>query len=364
MLRKFLLPLIAILGLLLALRTVAAGAKPVAVSPPVADPARAPYGTTIAGAGIVEARSRNIAIGTPLAGIVAEVSVQVGDVVKLGAPLFRIDDRELRAHLEVEHAAQAAAQAEVARLESLPRLEDVPPAEARVAAAESLVADWTEQLHLAESLSDKRAISAEEINRRTFGLKGSAARLAEERASLAQLKAGAWAPELAIARAKAGSAAASAHSVEVELERLVVRAPLDCTVLQVNVRKGEFAPSGALSEPLVLVGDISVLHVRVDIDENDAWRLAPGAAARAYVRGNSQLSTELGFVRVEPYVVPKRSLTGDSTERVDTRVLQAIYSFDPKSLPVYVGQQMDVFIEAHESAGTRMTTDTPKAGGK
>jgi hypothetical protein len=49
---------------------------------------------------------------------------------------------------------------------------------------------------------------------------------------------------------------------------------------------------------------------------------------------------------VEPFVVPKKSLTGDSTERVDTRVLQGLYSFDPKSLPVYVGQQMDVFIEA------------------
>jgi HlyD family secretion protein len=46
-------------------------------------------------------------------------------------------------------------------------------------------------------------------------------------------------------------------------------------------------------------------------------------------------------------VVPKKSLTGDSSERVDTRVLQLLYSFDPKSLKnVYVGQQMDVFIEA------------------
>jgi hypothetical protein len=46
-------------------------------------------------------------------------------------------------------------------------------------------------------------------------------------------------------------------------------------------------------------------------------------------------------------VLPKQSLTGDSSERVDTRVLQAIYSFDPKTMKnIYVGQQMDVFIEA------------------
>jgi hypothetical protein len=43
-------------------------------------------------------------------------------------------------------------------------------------------------------------------------------------------------------------------------------------------------------------------------------------------------------------------LTGDSTERVDTRVLQALYSFDRATLPAYVGQQMDVFIEAPDNA--------------
>jgi hypothetical protein len=53
----------------------------------------------------------------------------------------------------------------------------------------------------------------------------------------------------------------------------------------------------------------------------------------------------LTFCRVEPYVIPKKSLTGDSTERVDTRVLQVLYTFDPGEKPIYLGQQMDVFIE-------------------
>jgi hypothetical protein len=58
------------------------------------------------------------------------------------------------------------------------------------------------------------------------------------------------------------------------------------------------------------------------------------------------MKTPLHFVCFEPYVVPKVSLTGDSTERVDTRVLQIIYSFDRGNLPIYVGQQMDVYIDA------------------
>ena len=69
-------------------------------------------------------------------------------------------------------------------------------------------------------------------------------------------------------------------------------------------------------------------------------------AITAFLRGNSELSTTCDFVRVEPFVVPKKSLTGESTERVDTRVLQVLYAFERNALPVYVGQQMDVFIEA------------------
>jgi hypothetical protein len=54
----------------------------------------------------------------------------------------------------------------------------------------------------------------------------------------------------------------------------------------------------------------------------------------------------LSFVRFEPYIVPKRSLTNDAAERVDTRVLQVIYAFDPAAFPAFVGQQVDIFIKA------------------
>ena len=110
----------------------------------------------------------------------------------------------------------------------------------------------------------------------------------------------------------------------------------------------------------MLIGRTSVLHIRVDVDENEASRVRAGARAVAYVRGNSSIMTPLDFVRIEPYIVPKRSLTGDTTERVDTRVLQVLYAFDPKGLPVYVGQQMDVYVDAPPVAGPA-TTPTARA---
>jgi hypothetical protein len=111
----------------------------------------------------------------------------------------------------------------------------------------------------------------------------------------------------------------------------------------------------------MVLGDIDTLVVRTDVDENDAWRFKEGSRARAYVRGKSDLSTDVTFYRTEPYVVPKRSLTGESTERVDTRVLQVLYTFPRNALPVYVGQQMDVFVEAAPVGGGTSATRAVEA---
>lgn len=96
----------------------------------------------------------------------------------------------------------------------------------------------------------------------------------------------------------------------------------DATVLRVDVQPREYVAAGG--GPALVLGTVDELRVRVDIDENDAWRVRPEAPATASLKGNSAATMKLRFVRIEPYVVPKRSLTGASTERVDTRVLQVL----------------------------------------
>jgi len=147
------------------------------------------------------------------------------------------------------------------------------------------------------------------------------------------------------AKSDVAVAEADLTAAKTDLARLTVRAPVDGEVLQVNIRTGEYAATGALDTPLMRFGATKTLHVRVDIDENDAWRFTPGTKAIAFIRGNRDLKTPLTFVRTEPYVVPKSQLTNSTTERVDTRVLQVIFSFPRAALPAYVGQQLDVFIE-------------------
>jgi multidrug efflux pump subunit AcrA (membrane-fusion protein) len=151
--------------------------------------------------------------------------------------------------------------------------------------------------------------------------------------------------EAAVATANVALAKAALEQTEAMLARLTVRSPLDGTVLQVNIRAGEAIVPGAGKVPM-LVGNIRELQVRADVDEQVAPRVRAGAAATGYVRGDPKRSIPLSFVRIEPFVIPKVSLTGGSSERVDTRVLQVIYSFaNPADRPLYVGQQMDLFIE-------------------
>jgi multidrug efflux pump subunit AcrA (membrane-fusion protein) len=346
MIIKYLIPLLALAGVVFAVRTVIQAAQVPHVPAPVVEPPRAPFESYIAAAGIVEASSENIAVAAIVSGVATQVHVKVGDRVQAGQPLFQIDDRDLLAQLEIEKAAVTAAQAGIERLQSLPRIEDLRGAEAHVVETEAALGEAQDQMKLAQAIDDPRAISQEELNRRRSAVEVARARRDAAQAQLDWQKAGAWKPDLDIARAALEQAKSRVRSVETLRERTVTRAPIDGTLLQVNLRVGEYAPTGVLTRPLMLLGDTRTLHVRADIDENDAWRFRGDAHAVAFLRGNRDFRTELAPVRVEPYVVPKRSLTGDSTERVDTRVLQVLYSFDPAHFGAYVGQQVDVFIEA------------------
>jgi hypothetical protein len=129
----------------------------------------------------------------------------------------------------------------------------------------------------------------------------------------------------------------------VELDVLTIHAPRDGVILQVNVRSGEFAETKP-NEPMMILGEVDRLQIRADVDEQNAPLVQTNQPAVAFLKGSTQNPLPLRFIRIEPYIIPKKSLTGDSAERVDTRVLQIIYELDRTPMALYVGQQVDVFI--------------------
>jgi HlyD family secretion protein len=302
-----LLPILALTGVLAGVWLVARSNVAPPVAQPVAQPAVAPFQSYIAGAGMIEASTRNVAIGTPVGGVVAEVFVSVADRVNKGQPLFRIDGRDIEAQLAVRQEAAAVARAQILE-------------------AEAALAQARNDLKLYERLAPSQAVSQQELANRRYTVQ-------LDEAKLGTAVANAEAAETQVAETKAN------------LDRLTVHAPLDGDVLQVNVRLGEYAQTGVLTNPLIMMGETRTIHLRVDIDENDAWRFKPGARAKAFLRGNGEIAFDVNFAYVEPYVLPKTSLTGASTERVDTRVLQVIFAAQKAELPIYVGQQVDVYID-------------------
>lgn len=283
---------------------------PPANDPPL-PPAPKPYAVAVSATGILEALSENVAIGVPQPGIVTEVKVKVNDAVKAGDVLFLLDDRDLRAQeistkgkLEVARANIAVNEADLAKVES--------------------------RFARFSSVTDERAVSRDDLENLKRDVDVAKARVAATRAELAAI----------------GS---ELQSLALLIERLTVRAPRDGTVIQVNIRAGEYAATAPKS-PAMIVGETGRLQIRADVDEQNATRVRPGQKARASLKGDPSVIFPLEFVRVEPYVIPKVSLTGAGTERVDTRVLQVIFSLErPENPPIYVGQQVDVFIEAAEN---------------
>ena len=308
MIIKYVLPVLAVLGLGFAVLTVVNGSKVILPVQPIVNPDAPPFKSSVAGTGIVEANTENISIGTFIPGVVSEIYVFVGSKIKAGDPLFKLDDRDLQAQLTVRQSALRVANASVK-------------------VAKASLSDFKNQLFLAEGITDKRAISIEELDRRRHAVQIAKAKVAQAKSDVV-------------------SAKAQIKETEVNLDRMTVCAPVDGKILQLKIRPGEFVPTGITQTPLILLGNVEPLNIRVDVDENDAWRVRADAPAIAFLRGNSEIRAILKFIRFEPYVVPKKSLTGDSIERVDTRVLQIIYSIEQPGMPIYAGQQMDVYIES------------------
>src|SRR2546421_6436823 len=350
--KRTVLPIVAALAAILGMISVARTRPRREPTVPPSAPPTSSFEQVVAGVGLIEANSENIDVSCAVSGMVTQLYVKAGDRVGQGQKLFSLDDRDLRADQLVKRTALEGAQARLAKLEQEPRAEDIPPAEERVREAQANLADAEVQVRLIESVTDKRAVRDEDVQRRRLAYKAAQARLAEVEAQLGLLKAGAWAPDIAVAKSEVAQAEAQVKMAETNIDRLTMLAPIAGVILQNKVRLGQFAQCGPLSEPLMILGSVTPLNVRVDVDEHDAWRVRGGAQAVASPRGNT-IRIPLEFVRFEPYVIPKKSLTGDSTERVDTRVLQLIYRVRDAEPSVYVGQQMDVYIEG---SATRLSS--------
>jgi HlyD family secretion protein len=363
--RILLLMLLSLIGIGAAVAMVIQGRAPEPMALPVAPPIVPLFPSFISGTGVVESGSENISVGTPVSGVVATVAVSCGQQVRAGQTLFTLDSSTESAAVEQRTAMLAAARARLDRLKQLPRREDLLPAQARLSEAEVDAADTAEHLRKLQAVG-AGSFSRQDLDHATRIGQSAAARVAEAQAQLTILRAGAWQADLDVAQSEVEISAAELKVAEVQLEQRTIQAPCAGEVLQVAIHPGESATPQAAGA-LILLGAVDTLQVRVDIDENDAWRVTSALPAMAYLRGNHHIHFPLTGARIEPFVVPKRSLSGLGTERIDTRVLEIRYAIRRSEIPIYVGQQLDVLIsappaDAPAEEGDGLSTTAPPDG--
>lgn len=389
---KWTLAIIAVIGALsgtvLAVRSTSSKPAVEAASAPVTNP----FPRGISGAGIVEPASENVVIGVSEPGLVTSVFVKKGQQVKAGQPLFEIDARKLQAELLTAQAAVLSSEAELQRIQAYRRKEDEALLKAKVAQAEAaaleaqvaiadaraavsenewFLKDQQERMKRWEMTVKSGASPVEELDKAKYAVsmaeaklkstqekvrvaqareKGAQAFLEQAQAELQTYKAGPWEPDVKKARAALAESRSAVERIQREIDRHTVRAPLDASVIRLNLREGEYAGAqtgradNAENSPVVL-GNLDRLHVRVDIDEFDAAKFKPGMKATMFARSDRHTPVPLEYVSVEPFIVPKRALTNSQRELVDTRVLQVIYRISDAGKSVYVGQQVDVFFD-------------------
>lgn len=305
--------------------------------------ALSPFASTISGIGLVEPKTGNIDLGIASNRLIMAIPVSVGMKVKKGDVLFSLDLRDLKAELASREAAYQTALANVQKATMQPREEDIAIAEGAYKEALAQSTFTKEQYQKVEDLKDKRALSQEEINRRQSAYEQAEAKLKQAEANLEKVRKGTWEPDLAILKFQAMQARANRDQVLTEIQKNIVRSPIDGTVLQINIHEGEI-PDPAKT-PVMVIGDIDELHLKVGINQLDIPFFDPHSKAVAYLQGDTTQKYDLTFLYIEPYVTSKQNVTHDILEKIDSRVMNVVYKIEQEGKPLVVGQPMDVFIE-------------------
>ena len=186
--------------------------------------------------------TNQVDVGSELSGIIKTVAVDFNDRVQVGQALAVLDTAKLQAQVLQSEAALKAAQAMV--------LQD-----------EASVEETRLELDRANRLVPKRAMSEHDQ---------VAAKAAFKRAEAS----------VANARAQVSQAEAALEVDRTNLQKAVIRSPINGVVLQRQVEPGQTV-AATLQSPVLftLAEDLTKMELQVDVDEADVGKLAEGQSA-------------------------------------------------------------------------------------
>nr|HEV8009660.1 HlyD family efflux transporter periplasmic adaptor subunit [Bradyrhizobium sp.] len=297
--------------------------------------------------GRVEPRSGEIKIAAPLPGRIADVLVKANEDVFAGELLVRLDDEEALARV-AEADAQVALHKRARNDQSTPAgAADRRKAEDAVADSERSSADALSALD--KITTDWRADTAQkaDLDAARTALSHAQDRLREQQATLAKLKAAPDTPLPTRLEGELNVAQAEWTLARAALEKTRIRAPIDGVVLQVDAKKGELAVP-TLGPTLLIMGDLSALRVRAEVDQQYLGKMRVGQ--RAVVRAAAFRGREFdGKVSSIARIVGQSRINSDDPHKFsDVEVLDIVVDLlDPG--PLVVGEQVDVYFKSGQA---------------
>ena len=308
---------------------------------PAEAPALHAEGPAISAAGRVEPVSEEVKIGSELPGTLRE-TVAEGQRLRKGEAIATLANGEYVARVEAARATVEVRQAELDRIVNGARDQERREAAAAVEEAKAVLANARDEMERQKSLWQTGDISRSDWERAEREHHVAEARVKQASERYAFLDAPARADERARAEAALVLARAELAEAEAMLEKTVVRAPFDGTVLK-RFRKAGETVSDKGDTPIVSFGDVSRLRVRVDIDETDVGRLRPGD--RAYFTAEAFGAEKFWgkVVQVGGELGKKNIQTDEPSEKVDTKVLETLVELDGHP-PLPPGLRVDSFI--------------------
>ena len=285
--------------------------------------------------------SGEVKIAASIIGVVGEVLVKANDKVFAGEPLVRLIDSEVQARL-------ATAEAQIA-LRRRARNDESPSSRASTRRkAEDGVADADKALSEAQAAVDRAAIerragrgSDADVDAARAALSRAQDRLKQQKAELRKVEADTNIPLPTQVEGQLNVARTELAAAQAAVEKLTIRAPIGGTVLQVNGKAGELAsPSG--TQPMVLLGDVSTLRVRAELDERDFGEIKIGqpALVRAAAFRGRDFAGKVIFIA--PIVEPARINSRGQRSVTDVDVVEVLIDLaEPDALAV--GMKVDVY---------------------
>lgn len=259
--------------------------------------------------GNVDVREVEMAFRVP--GRIDAIAVEEGEKVARGALLATLDTASIEARTGEAEAAVAQARAQLAKLRSGNRPQEIAQARARVAAAEATARNAQLDFARRQALVEPGAISRDQWAQTVADRDRAAAQLAEARQSLSLAQTGARPEDIAAAEAQLRATEAGRRGAQTDLGDTRLVAKSAGTVITRALEPGAIVQPG---ETVLTLSLDRPLRVRAYIAEPDLSRVAPGMKVTVTADGNPK--TYRGTIG---YISPRAEFTPKSVETKDLR---------------------------------------------